>query len=162
MQQLSSFFCPPPSAAPSFYLPIFYPQQYPEHVKFHKYCPSSSGNLALRLCGSSFDTYMYLLVDDFDDSYYSSGSNHLIRQNDDNCQDLGSGIDAQVEAGRTYHIGVGGYSGLYGAYKLDVLGPAADCGDALPAAQALELTPTPAPTYHPCEDGSHGCDTSST
>lgn len=84
----------------------------------------SAGNWTFSLCGSSYDTYIYI---------GTSLCSNNIGQNDDFCG-LQSEVTANIAAG-TYYVTVEGYSGC-GSYTLDISGPPValpedDCAGAL-------------------------------
>ena len=74
---------------------------------FYRYVPAANHTLAVSVCGSGFDTILYVLENGIE-----------IACNDDYCG-LQSQIVVPVVAGRTYIIGVSGFSTACGLYTLN-------------------------------------------
>ncbi len=99
------------------------------------YTPGVDKTVDVLLCGSAFDTKLYIMLADLTVEY----------ANDDNSAICGAGnnsaiIGAELTAGVTYYIVVTGYSAAEGDYVLDMTG-----FDTPP--------PPPAPANDLCDDG---------
>ncbi len=103
----------------------------------YSYTPSSSGSVDVDLCGSAYDTKVYVY-----DEYHG-----LIACNDDfyfdeECGIYVSRIEAvNLAAGRTYHIVIDGYGDDCGAYALRVESAGPPCVLMCPPGSALEGEP---------------------
>ena len=79
----------------------------------YSYTPSGDGSICVRLCGSSFDTIVYI---------YAGVPGNEVACNDDFC-DLQSQVEfVQVTGGVTYYIVVDGYNTSSGNYILNLYG----------------------------------------
>ena len=109
---------------------------------FYRYVPSTNEQVLVSLCGSAYDTVLYVLENGVE-----------IACNDDFC-DLQSELHVAVVAGRTYTIGVSGYSTACGPYTLFVTalyGPCIPC----PTGVQIEGEPACGPNYVDAFNG--GC-----
>lgn len=79
---------------------------------WYKFTPSQSGSADISLCGSSFDTVL---------AVYSGSCGSLINIacNDDSCSQQSSLSGIGMNAGTTYYIQIGGYTGATGTVVLD-------------------------------------------
>jgi hypothetical protein len=77
---------------------------------FYRYTPASNATASLCLCGSSYDTILYVLENGVE-----------IACNDDSCG-LQSALVVPMVAGRTYTIGVSGFSTNCGSYVVNTCG----------------------------------------
>ncbi len=106
----------------------------------YAYTPVSGGAIAIDLCGSDYDTKVFVYdiamnVVACNDDFYPSG--------DQVCGAYASKIEyLEVQAGTTYYIIVDGYDGESGAYQLAVA-PATAAGLECPAGLRVEGEPPP-------------------
>jgi subtilisin-like proprotein convertase family protein len=98
----------------------------------YEYTPTTTGNHTVSLCGSSFDTGLFIMTDGT-----CPGSTE-VACNDDACG-LQSEITTSLNAGQTYWFIVTGYDVHAGDYVINVTGPSGsgpqpgeDCTTALP------------------------------
>jgi len=110
---------------------------------FYRYVPTTTGSSTVSLCGSTYDTVVYVLENGVE-----------IACNDDFCG-LQSEVSVSFVAGRTYIIGVSGFSTACGAYTLNVSGPAVPCIPACPAGVQIEGEPVCGTDYVDAYNG--GC-----
>ncbi len=75
---------------------------------FYVYNPATTSNVIISLCGSGYDTALYVLENGVE-----------IACNDDFCG-LQSELAVTFTAGRTYHIGVSGFSTSCGSYVMNI------------------------------------------
>jgi hypothetical protein len=106
--------------------------------------PTIAGDLTIALCGSVYDTEVYV---------YADVAGNIIGCNDDSCG-LQSQLTVPVLIGHTYYIIVDGYSNASGAYHIDVniLPP---CEVVCPAGSLLEGEPVCSDGYYDSYNG--GC-----
>lgn len=77
---------------------------------YYEFDNKDAGNvIGISLCGSSYDTYLYLRDAGF----------NLIATNDDSCG-YQSEIVAELSSTDIYYIEVSGYGGAYGPYTMDI------------------------------------------
>jgi hypothetical protein len=116
----------------------------------YSYTPPADVTVDLDLCGSVFDTYLYVFLD---------GVNNIVRCNDDACgpQGLQSALhNIGLTAGHTYYIIVDGYYNYHGAYTLTVT-PVVGCHVSCPSGSVLEGEPICGDNYHDSfNDGCQG------
>ncbi len=111
---------------------------------FYRYVPTSNQNgVTISLCGSSYDTVLYVLE-----------NNVEIACNDDFCG-LQSELTVSFVAGRTYIIGVSGFSTNCGPYTLNISGVPVPCIPTCPAGTQVEGEPLCGPNYVDAFNG--GC-----
>jgi hypothetical protein len=109
---------------------------------FYRYVPTSNANATVSLCGSSYDTVLYIIENGVE-----------IACNDDFCG-LQSQLSVQFVAGRTYIIGVSGFSTACGPYTLNITA-LVPCIPTCPAGTQLEGEPICGPNYVDAYNG--GC-----
>jgi hypothetical protein len=111
----------------------------------YSYSPAADGTFSVSLCGSLYDTGLYVWQD-------TQGNE--VACNDDFC-----GLQSQVNvpglAGHTYYIVVDGYSTSSGSYTIDVEPP---CQVTCPAGSLLEGEPICGDNYYDSYNG--GCNSS--
>ena len=110
---------------------------------FYRYVPTTGGASTVSLCGSSYDTVVYVLEDGVE-----------IACNDDFCG-LQSEVNVNFVVGRTYIIGVSGFSTACGVYTLYISPPAVPCIPACPPGVQVENEPLCGPEYVDSYNG--GC-----
>lgn len=114
------------------------------------YTPSADGNINVSLCGSGYDTVLYLYA-----GGYTPGAPYAC--NDDFCSVQSEIDNIPVTAGVPYYIVVDGYSSAYGSYVLNVTA-VEPCVVECPAGAALENEPDCYDGYWDTTDG--GCNSS--
>jgi len=107
--------------------------------------PSISGDLHIHLCGSAYDTELYV---------YADTQGNIIGCNDDSCG-LQSELSVPVLTGHTYYIIVDGYYNNSGAYHIAVDAITPPCTVPCPAGSLLEGEPVCSDNYYDSYDG--GC-----
>jgi hypothetical protein len=110
------------------------------------YCvsPATNGDLTIALCGSTYDTEVYV---------YQDAEGNIIGCNDDSCG-LQSQLAVPALAGHTYYIIVDGYHNNSGAYSILVTLPP-PCVVTCPAGSLLEGEPVCGDNYYDSYNG--GC-----
>jgi hypothetical protein len=104
--------------------------------------PTTSQSLTIALCGSAYDTEVYV---------YEDTEGNIIACNDDSCG-LQSRVVINVSTGHTYYIIVDGYYNYSGSYVIDVTPP---CQVTCPAGAMLEGEPQCGDNYYDSFNG--GC-----
>jgi len=107
--------------------------------------PTTSGDLAIHLCGSAFDTELYV---------YQDTAGNIIGCNDDHCG-LQSELTVPVLAGHTYYVIVDGYYNNSGAYHVAVDAIQPPCTVPCPAGAMVEGEPVCSDNYYDSFNG--GC-----
>jgi hypothetical protein len=107
--------------------------------------PAMNGALDVSLCGSAYDTELYV---------YQDGEGSIIRCNDDSCG-LQSQVHAPVTSGHTYYIIVDGYYNSSGQYAIVVNLMPGCCLTACPPNSVLEGEPVCGDNYLDSYNG--GC-----
>jgi hypothetical protein len=108
--------------------------------------PLYTGSYTISLCGSSFDTELYVRTGG------ACPGTTVLSCNDDACG-LQSSLVLNLTAGTTYYIIVDGYNANAGAYVLNITD---DCSEACQAGDLLEAAETPSPTFG-ATDPDGGC-----
>ena len=107
---------------------------------FYRYVPTTNlSQVTVSLCGSTYDTVVFVLENGVE-----------IACNDDNfaaCGGLQSEVTVSMVAGRTYIIGVTGYSSNCGPYILNLRTPIANCIPVCPPGVFVENEPLCGPEY---------------
>ncbi|MFN8176846.1 MAG: hypothetical protein U0167_02910 [bacterium] len=117
----------------------------PDVVYFISPSAVQAGDLTISLCGSSYDTEVYV---------YADVQGHVIGCNDDSCG-LQSELTVSVAVGHTYYIVVDGYYNYSGAYTILVTGPGIGCYVPCLSGSLLEGEPVCADNYYDSFNG--GC-----
>jgi len=107
--------------------------------------PAAAGEYHIHLCGSSFDTEVYV---------YADVEGNVVGCNDDSCG-LQSELAVTMAVGHTYYIIVDGYSNYSGAYQITVDPPLPPCVVTCPPGGLLEGEPTCGDNYYDSYNG--GC-----
>jgi hypothetical protein len=110
----------------------------------YSFSPTIAGELTIALCGSVYDTEVYV---------YQDTQGNIIGCNDDSCG-LQSQLAVPAFAGHTYFIIVDGYSNSSGAYSINVTLPP-PCVVNCPPGSLLEGEPVCADNYYDSYNG--GC-----
>ncbi|MFN8176845.1 MAG: hypothetical protein U0167_02905 [bacterium] len=106
---------------------------------------AQAGVVRIHLCGSSFDTVLYV---------YADVHGNVIGCNDDSCG-LQSELTVTMAVGHTYYIIVDGYYHYFGAYHIQVDAPVPPCVVTCPVGSLLEGEPVCADNYYDSYNG--GC-----
>jgi hypothetical protein len=110
---------------------------------FYSYVPGANMTVDVSLCGSSYDTVLYIMENGVE-----------IACNDDSCGLQSELLAVNLTAGRTYVFGVSGFSTNCGQYILNIR-PQVPCIYACPAGSQLEGEPLCGANYVDTYNG--GC-----
>ena len=112
---------------------------------FYRYEPTATANATVSLCGSTYDTVVYVLENGVE-----------LACNDDFCG-LQSEVSVIFVAGRTYIIGVSGFSTACGQYSLNIT-VQLPCIPVCPPGVQIEGEPVCGPNYFDTYNGGCGSD----
>ncbi len=116
----------------------------------YSFSPPFTGSFTISLCGSSYDTYMWV------NTGGACPGNTQVACNDDACG-LQSSLTLTLLAGTTYYIVIDGYNNQSGAYVLNISG---DCAVECVAGDLLECAGEFRGAGNEVTDCDGGCDNS--